>query len=148
MVIGGPIAPGEDMLAHGRVVDQVPRVVGDWFKPCPDFVVELHDDGMSGAGLIGGDRVAVRAASAADTGAIVIAQTQDAITVRRLRRIDARRIGLRAEDAAGAPRERIVHLERTGVPVKGIMVGAVIGPRRPPREPCNEDAPENGAPAA
>ena len=121
IVRAGPIGPGEHMLAEGRVIDRMAQTVAERFDPAPDCFIKLSDDSMRNAGLMAGDLVAVLAsANIAMTGDIVVARSEGEITLRRLRRINEGRI-------------------------EGIMVGALIGPRRAVSVCADESAIEDSA---
>ena len=130
VVFTGPIAAGEETVAYERIVDQVPRQVARWFRPCPDFFVVLHDDSMRDTGLVIGDLIAVHAAEHTEmNGKIVIVRRPGEIVLRRLRRIDERCVRLSAEPTQGTRVEEVLALDEAVVQIEGVMVGALIGPR-------------------
>ena len=66
------------------------------------FGLRVQGDSMTGAGILAGDIVIVRAQPAADSGAIVVALVEDEATVKRLR-LRGRRIQLHPENPAFSP---------------------------------------------
>lgn len=126
VVMTGRIETAENMLDHARVVDQVPRAVAEWFDPCPDFFVELHDESMCGAGLQRGDLIAMEATSDADRGEIVVAQWKGAVVLRHVAHVDEAHVELSIGRAGD---REALHVERAQVRIEGVMIGALVGRR-------------------
>ncbi len=66
------------------------------------FGLRVQGDSMTGAGILAGDIVIVRAQPSADSGAIVVALVEDEATVKRLR-LRGQRIELHPENPAFSP---------------------------------------------
>ena len=144
VVFTGPIAAGQETVAYERIVDQVRGTVADWFHPYPDFFVELCDDSMRGAGLRTGDLIAIRRTESVEIDEqIVVVRTPGEITLRRLRRVDERRVKLSAESTHSTHPEQVVHLDEDGVRIEGVMLGALVGLRPAPDEAEREGKPAN-----
>ena len=72
-------------------------------KPSGDyFGLRVQGDSMTGAGILAGDIVIVRAQPSADSGDIVVALVEDEATVKRLRR-RGQRVELHPENPAFSP---------------------------------------------
>ena len=135
VVFTGPITAGQETVSYERIVDQVRGTVADWFDPFPDFFVELCDESMRDAGLRTGDLIAVGTTESVEIDErIVVVRTPGEITLRRLRRVDERRVRLSAETAPSTHPEQVVHLDEDGVRIEGVMLGALVGLRPTPDE--------------
>ena len=132
IVRAGTAAPEEEMLAEGRVIDEMARAVALRFEPTADCFVAMHDESMSAAGVRAGDLIAVRiAVGTPASGEIAVVRTGGEITLRRVRQVDERHVAFSTERMQGVDVEQIVGLDDDEVRIEGIMVGALIG-RRPP----------------
>ena len=116
----GRVAAGLPVLAVEDPGDAVVLPDG-LFGARPDVLLRVQGDSMIGAGMLDGDLVAVRRASDAQSGEIVVARLDDEITVKRLRRRgDA--VELVAENPAYAP---IVVTHDRDFAIEGIVLGVV-----------------------
>ena len=140
VVATGPVTEDDETLAYDRIVDQVPWAIAEWFRPRAEFFVELHDESMQGAGLRTGDLIGVSRCEGTEiTGAIAVVRRQNEVVLRRLRRIDERRIAVLRETTSTGDVEQIVNLGKDEVRIEGRMVGALVGGRPEP-----EDVKEKG----
>ena len=132
VVLTGPINAGEDTLAYERIIDQIPRAVAEWFEPTPDFFVEIQEDGIDAAGLVQGDVIAVHrpADGAVEAGDIVVVRDSDEIRLRRVKQRDTTHINLTVETRDSAHAEQVVNVDDGEIQIDGVMIGALIGPRR------------------
>ncbi len=100
----GRIAAGRPILAEEHVEDVMPLPV-ELIGSGPTFMLEVHGDSMTGAGILDGDLVVVRAQPDAIDGEIVAALVgDDEATVKRIRRREGKVI-LVAENPAYPPME-------------------------------------------
>lgn len=76
---GSPILAQENVLRHATVDPAM-------FKPRADYLLEVRGMSMRDAGILDGDLLAVRQASEARNGQIVVARVDGGVTVKRLRR--------------------------------------------------------------
>ena len=81
--IVGQVAAGSPILAQEHIEDYC-RVDKDTFHPGADYLLRVKGDSMRDAGIYDGDLLAVRRASTADNGQIVVARIEDEVTVKRL----------------------------------------------------------------
>lgn len=127
VVVAGPIAAGEPILAEGRVTARLPRAARELFRPPPDYFLEVKGDSMDKLGLRTGTVVAVKVQSVAENGDVVVARLGDEVTLKRFLRLDERRVELRPESTNSEHRTIAVDLERTELHIDGVAVGALIG---------------------
>ena len=126
VVVAGPIAAGEPILAEGRVTARLPRAARELFRPPPDYFLEVKGDSMDKLGLRTGTVVAVKAQAVAENGDIVVARLDDEVTLKRFVRVSKRSVELRPESTDPTHRTIVVDLERTELNIDGIAVGALI----------------------
>ena len=127
VVIAGPIAAGEPILAEGRVTARLPRSARELFRPPPDYFVRVVGDSMDKLGLRTGTVVAVKAQAVAENGDVVVARIEDEVTLKRFVRLDERRVELRPESTNSVHQCIEVDIARTELNIDGIAVGALIG---------------------
>ena len=130
VVRAGPIEPEQPLLDPARVVGQMARNVADRFDPPPDCFVQVHDNTLQSEGLAAGDLVAVHATS-------TIARTDDIVLIREGSEIMLRRLHQAGAHCIEQPPAGTAHATHAGqsghddVRIEGVMVGALIGRRRP-----------------
>ena len=127
VVIAGPIAAGEPILAEGRVTGRLPRSARELFSPPPDYFVRVVGDSMDTLGLRTGTVVAVKAQQVAENHDVVVARIDDEVTLKRFLRLDERHVQLRPESTNRKHRPIEIDLARTELQIDGIAVGALIG---------------------
>ena len=127
VVVAGPIAAGEPILAEGRVTARLPRSARELFRPPPDYFLEVRGDSMDRLGLRTGTVVAVKAQAVAENGDVVVARLGDEVTLKRFVRVDERRVELRPESTNSEHQCIAVDLETTELHIDGVAVGALIG---------------------
>jgi len=81
----GRVAAGSPLLAEEHV-DRTYRLDASLFEQRPDFLLKVRGMSMRDAGILDGDLLAVKKASDARNGQIVVARLGDEVTVKRLRR--------------------------------------------------------------
>lgn len=112
----GRIVAGEPLEA---VEDVQWLDVRDLVPTGPDhFLLEVHGDSMTGAGILPGDRVVVRAGPAAASGQVVVAEVAGEVTLKRLRK-RAREVELVPENPAYET------VRARDVRILGVVVGLV-----------------------
>ena len=127
VVVAGPIAAGEPILAEGRVTARLPRSARELFRPAPDYFLQVHGDSMNRLGLRTGTIVAVKAQAVADNHDVVVARFDDEVTLKRFVRLSERRVELRPESTNPEHQRIEVDLARTELHIDGVAVGALIG---------------------
>ena len=127
VVIAGPIAAGEPILAEGRVSAHLPRSTRELFSPPPDYFLRVVGSSMDKLGLRTGTIVAVKAQAVADNGDVVVARIEDEVTLKRFVRLSKRRVELRPESTDPEHRTIEVDLKSVELHIDGIAVGALIG---------------------
>ena len=127
VVVAGPIAAGEPLLAEGRATARLPRSARERFRPPPDCFLEVRGDSMDRLGIRTGTVVAVKAQAVADNGEVVVARLGDAVTLERFVRLSERRVERRPESTNPAHRTLALVLEATALHIDGVAVGALIG---------------------
>lgn len=123
----GEIATGDPIVAESRTVESMPSAVADRFRPRPSYFLTVRGDSMDRTGLHDGDLVAVRAASDARSGKIVVARFDNEVTLKRLVRLNAYEVELRPESHNRAHCVKRINLARTTLDIDGFVVGALLG---------------------
>ncbi|ARP94593.1 transcriptional repressor LexA [Bordetella genomosp. 13] len=85
----GRVAAGSPMLAAEHVEREV-GVDPALFDQAPDYLLKVRGMSMRDAGILEGDLLAVKKASEARNGQIVVARIDDDVTVKRLQRANGR----------------------------------------------------------
>ncbi|WP_397475277.1 transcriptional repressor LexA [Pusillimonas sp.] len=83
--IVGRVAAGSPILAAEHVEREI-GVEPSLFTQTPDYLLRVHGLSMRDAGILDGDLLAVKKASEARNGQIVVARLGDEVTVKRLQR--------------------------------------------------------------
>lgn len=81
----GRVAAGHPILASEHVEREV-SVEASLFQQTPDYLLRVKGDSMVNAGILDGDLLAVKKASEARNGQIVVARIGDDVTVKRFSR--------------------------------------------------------------
>lgn len=117
----GRVAAGSPILAQEHI-ERHYLVETDLFPRRPDYLLKVRGMSMRDAGILDGDLLAVRRASEARSGQIVVARLGDEVTVKRLRR-SRQGIELLPEnpDFAVIP----VDPNRDAFAIEGIAVGLI-----------------------
>jgi repressor LexA len=115
----GRVAAGSPILAHEHIEASY-AIDPDLFDDKPDYLLKVRGMSMRDAGIFDGDLLAVRRATEARNGQIVVARVGDDVTVKRWRR-RGHTIELLPENPEFEP---IVIDDRSGgVALEGIAVG-------------------------
>jgi repressor LexA len=85
----GRVAAGSPILAQEHV-DQTFHVGASLFASTPDFLLRVRGMSMRDAGILDGDLLAVKKASEARNGQIVVARLGEEVTVKRFQRLKDR----------------------------------------------------------
>ena len=134
LIVAGRVAAGEPIVAEERIQKRIPRSVGEIFRRQPDFFLRVEGDSMDRLGFVTGSVVAVEAQSTGEEGAIVVARIDGHVTVKRFRRLDARRVELRPESTNPEHEPTVIDLKEQDFEICGVVVGALIG------DGCNQPA--------
>ena len=81
----GRVAAGSPILAQEHI-EQTYTFGADMFEKQPDYLLKVRGMSMRDVGIMDGDLLAVKQASEAKNGAIVVARLGDEVTVKRFRR--------------------------------------------------------------
>ena len=127
LVVAGPIAAGEPILAEGRVTAHLPRALRAVFSPQPDYFLEVRGDSMDKLGFRTGTIVAVRAQPTADNNDVVVARIDDEVTLKRFVRLSDRYVALRPESTNPSHTAIEVDLTLSPLEIDGVAVGALLG---------------------
>ncbi len=117
----GRVAAGSPILAQEHV-DRTYQVEPGLFSQQPDYLLKVRGMSMRDAGILDGDLLAVKQASEARNGQIVVARLGDDVTVKRYRR-NRQGIELLAEN----PEFETIHVAE-GDPqfaLEGLAVGLI-----------------------
>lgn len=117
----GRVAAGSPILAAEHI-DRQYQVDASVFDERPDYLLRVRGLSMRDAGILDGDLLAVRRASEAPNGKIVVARLGDDVTVKRLQRRGGH-IELIAENPDFA--NIIVEPGREEFSLEGIAVGLI-----------------------
>ena len=120
------VAAGTPIVCEENIVQRIPALIADHFRPRPDYLLTVRGDSMDRTGLRDSDVVAVRKSSVADTGQVVIARFGDEVTLKRFVRIDDRHVELRPESYNAAHEVLKLDLAKHILEVDGVVVGALI----------------------
>ena len=130
----GEVAAGTPIVAEEHIIQRVPAVIAEQFRPKPDYLLKVVGDSMDATGLCEGDVVAVRKTASAESGQVVVARFGDDVTLKRLIRINERNIDLRPESHNKAHKVMKLDLAKHIVDIDGVVVGALIGELRDGRK--------------
>jgi len=81
----GRVAAGSPILAQEHVEKQIP-VDPSLFPDKPDYLLKVRGMSMKDIGIMDGDLLAVKKASTARAGQVVVARVNDDVTVKRFSR--------------------------------------------------------------
>lgn len=109
------------------MTSHLPRSAREFFKPTPDYFLEVKGDSMDKLGLRTGTIVAVKAQQVAENNDVAVARIEDEVTLKRFVRLNKRRVALRPESTNPAHRCIEVDLATTELRIDGIAVGPLIG---------------------
>lgn len=115
----GAVAAGTPILAVENIEARI-TLPEDFFRHRPDFFLRVRGDSMVGAHILDGDLVAVRKASTAEFGEIVVARVGEEATLKRLGGTQAAPL-LLAENPAYAP----IALAGKEWGIEGVYLGVV-----------------------
>jgi repressor LexA len=116
----GRVAAGNPILAQEHI-EQSYTVEASLFSRQPDFLLKVRGMSMKDIGIIDGDLLAVKKASEARNGQIVVARLGDEVTVKRFQR-DRNGIQLLPENAEFDP---ILVSDADDLVIEGLAVGLI-----------------------
>ena len=119
----GSVAAGSPILAIENTQGRY-ALDASLFSPRADFLLKVRGLSMIDAGIFDGDLLAVHKTNQARDGQIVVARSDEEVTVKRLERANGR-IKLIAENADFEP--IIVNPEEVEFAIEGIAVGLIRG---------------------
>jgi len=117
----GRVAAGSPILAQEHI-ESVYRLDPSLFAAKPDFLLKVRGLSMRDVGIMDGDLLAVKKASTARNGQIVVARIGDDVTVKRIRNNGAM-IELHSENPDFAP--IIVDPSHQDFALEGLAIGLV-----------------------
>ena len=128
------VAAGTPILSEAHIVERVPAVIANRFRPHPDYLLTVRGDSMDRTGLQDGDVVAIHKTATARSGQVVVARFGDEVTLKRFYRQDDRHVELRPE--SHNPSHQVMHLDlaKHRLEIDGVAVGAMIGELRDTRQ--------------
>ena len=121
------VAAGTPILCEAHIVERVPAVIANRFRPRPDYLLTVRGDSMDRTGLQDGDIVAVYKTNEARNGQVVVARFGDEVTLKRFWKVDKRHVELRPE--SHNPEHQVMKLDPAKhiLEIDGVAVGALIG---------------------
>ena len=131
------VAAGTPIICESHIVQRLPAIMADHFRPRPDYMLIVRGDSMDQAGVRDQDVIAVARTSDVKSGQVVVARFGDEVTLKRFIRIDDRHVELRPESSNSAHKVLKLDLAKHILDIDGVVVGALI---RQLREPPNEGA--------
>jgi repressor LexA len=117
----GRVAAGSPILAQAHV-EATYTIDPQLFAQPPDYLLKVRGMSMRDAGILDGDLLAVRRATEARNGQIVVARVGDDVTVKRYYS-QGGRVELLAENPDFSP--ILIDPERDGFALEGISVGLI-----------------------
>ena len=142
------VAAGTPILSEAHIVERVPAVIANRFRPRPDYLLTVRGDSMNRTGLDDGDIVAIHKTNEARNGQVVVARFGDEVTLKRYWKVNERHVELRPE--SHNPEHQVMKLDPAMhiLEIDGVAVGALIGEIRdsqsayPPEEVEQVEVPE------
>lgn len=127
VIVAGPIAAGEAIIAESRVTRRVPRAVAEMFSPAPSYFLEVRGTSMNKLGLTTGTIVGIKQCDRPRSGDVVVARREDAVTLKRFIRKDEQHVELRPESTDPEHQVIQIDLAKEELHIDGVAVGALIG---------------------
>ena len=106
--------------------ETMPGRYADAFEPRADYFAEVADDTMEGLGVRSGDLLAVKKATSAQSGDVVIAELARTRTCRRIERTDDGMVRLAGMPAKQDETARPIILDEAALRVEGIVIGTIV----------------------
>ncbi|HEX4918716.1 MAG TPA: transcriptional repressor LexA [Limnobacter sp.] len=117
----GRVAAGSPILAQEHVEKEIP-VDPALFPDKPDYLLKVRGMSMKDIGILDGDLLAVKKASTARAGQVVVARVNEDVTVKRYFQ-KGHVVELQAENPEFAPIE--VDLRKENFAIEGLAVGLI-----------------------
>ncbi len=127
------VAAGTPILSEAHIVERIPAIIANRFRPRPDYLLTVRGDSMDRTGLQEGDIVAIRKTNEARNGQVVVARFGDEVTLKRYWKVNERHVELRPE--SHNPEHKVMKLDPAKhiLEIDGVAVGALIGEIRDSR---------------
>ena len=132
------IAAGTPILAEEHIVQRLPVLVAERFRPRPDYLLTVRGDSMNRTGVRDRDVVAIKKTNTAKSGQVVVARFGDEVTLKRFVQIDERHVELRPESYNPAHEVMKLDLAKHILHIEGVAVGALIADLRDAQEDSGE----------
>ena len=133
----------QPIVAEEHIVQRLPVLVAERFRPRPDYLLTVRGDSMDRTGVRDRDVVAIRKTNTAKSGQVVVARFGDEVTLKRFVQIDERHVELRPESYNPAHEVMKLDLAKHILHIEGVAVGAMIWDLRDAQEDSGEgDRPE------
>ena len=120
------VAAGTPIVCEAHIVQRVPAIMIEQFRPRPDYLLIVRGDSMDRTGVADQDVVAVAKTSEVKSGQVVVARFGDEVTLKRFVRIDDRHVELRPESHNPAHKVIKLDLAKHILNIDGVVVGALI----------------------
>ncbi len=120
--IVGRVAAGSPILAAEHIEDYC-ELPASFFQPAADYLLQVRGDSMLEGGILDGDLLAVHKTQEARNGDLVVARIEDEVTVKRFKKISARKLLLLPENRDYSPIE--VDLGTQEFAIEGLGVGVI-----------------------
>ena len=124
------IAAGTPIVAEDHIIQRLPALVANRFRPRPDYLLTVRGDSMDRTGVQDQDVVAIKKTNTAESGQVVVARFGDEVTLNRFVQIDERHVELRPESHNPAHEVMKLDLAKHILHIEGVVVGALIGDLR------------------
>ena len=123
----GEVVAGTPILCDAHIVERVPAVIANRFRPRPNHLLTVRGDSRDRTGLQDGAIVAIRKTSEARNGRVVVARFGDEVTLKRYWKVDERHVELRPE--SHNPEHEVMKLDpaKNLLEIDGVAAGALIG---------------------
>lgn len=121
LAVIGQVAAGAPMLAVEHVSHRL-RIDPNIFSAAPDYLLTVHGDSMTGAGILDGDLLGVKTTTDLRPGQIAVFRVDDEVTVKRFHP-DGEHVRLGAENPEY--QDIMVDPSRESLTVEGIAVGVI-----------------------
>ena len=116
----GRVAAGSPILAQEHVEKQIP-VDPSLFPDKPDYLLKVRGMSMKDIGIMDGDLLAVKKASTARAGQVVVARVNDDVTVKRFFQ-KGHVVELQAENSDFSPIEVDLRTETFAIEVLAVVL--------------------------
>ena len=120
------VAAGTPIVCEAHIVQRLPAIVAEYFRPRPDYMLIVRGDSMDRTGVQDDDVIAVANTSEVQSGQVIVARFGDEVTLRRFVRIDDRHVELRPESNNPGHQVLKLDLAKHILKIDGVVVGVLI----------------------